>query len=1065
MNQFVPSARFAPPEKLQVKLVSGETSSPESRTWDGAAQQLIAAMDTPKPGKWRVTGTADSGVTSLIVDAVLARIASGVSPSEIVVLATSKESGALLRKEFAKLLPSVGYVSETPLVQSVHSFAFSLVRLARLRNPESAEDASLGRTPRLITGAQQDLIIQELLQIHAESEDNYWPDNVRDALTMVGFARQLRDFLLRSQERGLGPEQLQGLGHVYNRPMWVAAGKFLQEYEEITQLTGAQLYNASELVVAAHDHLNADEAFREAMQERIDSLFVDDAQNLDPQAAQLIGVFTHSAQCAVLAGNPEHSVFHFRGATPDSLTSWPVDHEIVLDRRRHAPRQQICYTDSEATQHLVVADTLRRAHLIDGTSWDEMAVIVRSSSSIPAVRRALLSAGVPVSLQPTSMVLAQQRLVSGLLLALTLLTEPLTTTELEELILGPIGGADPVTLRRLLRGLRQAEMKRGGTRRATDVLADILRTTDELPTDTVEYLTQRELDILLRLTGVLKAGRAALAQGASIELTLWEVWDATGLSDRLMNASLRGGALGSQADIDLDAVMALFDAAGDFVERHPAAPLMRFVSTIREEELPSGTRDRRGFAPEAVSILTAHSCIGRHWPLVVVCGVQEGQWPALGETGSLFGQEELVQLHDRDIDPNVITSNTKDKVAEERRLFLLACSRATHTLLVTAVTAPDSDEVDEPSRFVTELAEDPDVLVTTSGTPESFAELNNDIGDSTQFPRLLSQPSIVAELRRTLEAPDAPEHHKREAARQLARLAEAGIHGAHPDTWWGLAAPSEAEPIMNLNPPVQLSPSKIESALVCPLRTVLSEYGEEDDSPLHLFKGILIHAGAEAYARSVPRADIEKMLTEAFIAHTDFPAWLVENELTNWKRTLDRTFEWLDKRTNELVGVEYPVNVVVSALPDGTPIAICGRIDRLEKQADDALLVIDLKTGKHGVSKDDAKVHPQLFAYQLALAHAEVGPEGATTSNKGLRPEVLGGGWLVYPASEAVNVTERQQPMKDEQQLTDFAALLPEVVTAIQGPQFQAHENLACDRCVLRTMCPAHPEGKALTNV
>ncbi|MEJ5997365.1 ATP-dependent DNA helicase [Corynebacterium sp. H130] len=1066
MTSFAPSSRFAPPEKLQVKLVPTETLDAASREWNGEARALIDAMGQQRGGRWKIKGAADSGTTSLLVDAVMARIASGVDPSTIVVLATSKESGALLRKEFARLLPEVGFSSESPLVRSIHSFAFTLVRSARLREPESVDDAALGRAPRLITGAEQDLLIRELLHIHSETSGAFWPEHVQEALPMVGFARQLRDFLLRAQERALGPDELRELGQQHGRAMWVAAGDFLAEYQQLAKLSGNQLYNASELVVSALGHLNSDPAFLEEIRGGINSLFIDDAHNLDPQSSELVDLVASTAQCAVLAGNPEHAVFHYRGASPEFFLTWQAEKQVVLDKRRHAPTQEIHYAESPTMEQLVVANTVRRAHLIDGIAWSDMAVIVRSSSSIPTIRRALLSAGVPVALEKTAMVLVEQRLVAGLLLAVSATSRALAPAELEELILGPLGSADSVTLRRLLRGLRQAELKRGGIRRAAEVLADVLASEQPVPDDIVEFLTQRELDILSRIATIINAGKLARDAGGSIEMVLWEIWEATGLADRLMTASLRGGAVGSQADIDLDAVMALFDMAGDFVERQPHASIERFIETVTSQELPSGTRDRRGFDTEAVSILTAHGSIGQQWPLVVVHGVQEGVWPSLGETGSLFGQEELIELHDRGIDPNVITSLTADKVAEERRLFGLATSRATQRLIITAVAVPESDEIEEPSRFLTEFAAKPDVAEFYDGAEESFSALADDqVLEHRGFPRLLSLPSVIAELRRALaNASTAPEV-KAEAARQLARLAEAGIYGAHPDHWWGLAEPSEQEPVLKTSSGVRLSPSKIESAMACPLRTALSSYGEEDDNPLHLFKGILVHAAAEARARGVAADEIIDVVMEAFDENTDFPRWSKEHNHQEFRQLLTRTLDWVNARKDLLVGVEMTVNVVVTALDDGTPVTIYGRMDRLEKDASGDLLVVDLKTGTTQVANGAIGTHPQLFAYQLALACGSVQGDEVVNRDSGLDTGDLGGGILVYPACGAKEPSIRQQAPKSEDELTDFAGLLPGIVAAMTGPQFQARTNDGCKNCTLTTMCPALPEGKALTNV
>src|SRR5699024_4909315 len=205
------------------------------------------------------------------------------------------------------------------------------------------------------------------------------------------------------------------------------------------------------------------------------------------------------------------------------------------------------------------------------------------------------------------------------------------------------GGADPVTLRRLIRGLRRFDP----ATRGMDTLRGLLLPDTPLP-DFGGLLTDRERAILDRIRGVLEAGRAALP-GRNVEEVLWAVWSATGLADHLLAASLRGGATGSQADRDLDAMMSLFDAAGDYAERRPTGSVRGFLTHIEEQELPTGVRDRRTATPEAVTLLTAHGTVGGEWGHVVLAGAQEGAWPSLGSTGSLFDQEELVELLDSDI--------------------------------------------------------------------------------------------------------------------------------------------------------------------------------------------------------------------------------------------------------------------------------------------------------------------------------------------------------------------------------------------------------------------------------
>ena len=57
---------------------------------------------------------------------------------------------------------------------------------------------------------------------------------------------------------------------------------------------------------------------------------------------------------------------------------------------------------------------------------------------------------------------------------------------------------------------------------------------------------------------------------SGVEETLWAVWQSSQLAEHLMETSLRGGAArAGMRTRDLDAVMALFDFAGDSVELNP----------------------------------------------------------------------------------------------------------------------------------------------------------------------------------------------------------------------------------------------------------------------------------------------------------------------------------------------------------------------------------------------------------------------------------------------------------------------------------------------------------------
>lgn len=1024
-------AAFRQPPAPQVRIVSAHHHV-ETQDWDND-------LFKDQTGLWRLIGPAGSGVSTLIMDTVAERLRRGVDPSSILVIAASKESATRLRAGIAARLSGESYTAATTMVRSVHSLAFALLR------------SLSGEELRLITGAEQDAVIRELLQGHNEDPEaaRIWPQETRDALGLVGFARGLRDFLLRAVERGLSPEDLERLGNMHRRPMWSAAGAFLREYEQTMALGGAKSLSASELVSTVLEYQIPDQGWK--------TIIVDDAQHLDPKSAQLISELLRYAEFGIIGGDPEQSVFHFRGATPEFLTTYPVDHQLVLEASRRLPETTARIVENQGQHFEYIADTIRRTHLIDEVPWDEIAVIVRSTGLVTPVRRALLAAGVPVQVDPTDIILSEQRIVSSMILAVRAIYGELNNRDIEDLLLGPIGGADSVTLRRLYRGLRKVEMRRGGSRRAVELLKILInpRPSDEqaaLAGEAEEVLSERELQILERIRNVLSRG----AQPGSVEEILWAIWHETGLANHLQAVSLRGGAAGSQADRDLDAAMALFDAAGDWVERRPTAGIVSFMRHIAEQELPTGVRDRRQIRTQAVQLLTAHAALGQQWHTVVVAGVQEGSWPSLGETGTLFGQEELTDLVDSDIDPNTIVMRSKDRLDEERRLFHVAKSRATQRLYITAVEAPDANDVAEPSRFMDEL--DPSCFQQPSQESEtSYTGLSVPLAPEAtgleDYIRLLSVPAMVAELRREVRNGDSPQRRRDQAARQLARLAAAGVPGAHPEEWWGEGGPSTDQPLDQRS----ISPSLIEKGLACPLRARLDAVVEEEETPFQMLKGSLAHAYAEALARGVDSETAKKLTTEAFLQLLNAPAWRQESEETAWMHIIERLEKWITESAAkyELVGVETSVNTRIA---EG--ITIRGRIDRLERTSDGAYRIVDYKTGSNVPSAKDVSNHKQLTAYQLALSKGKLSDNGDVISGNGEESLKVDQAVLVYPGSKTKTISTREQATKTAEELQEFADLLPPLVQSLTGPSLVAIVNDGCSQCSIKNICPAQPEGR-----
>ncbi len=817
---------------------------------------------------------------------------------------------------------------------------------------------------------------------------------------------------------------------------------------------------AAELVGAALEAFAVDADLLAAERARVKLLLVDDAQHLDPQAARLVRVLAAGAELTVIAGDPNQSVFSYRGADPALLHGDDEQVITLTESHRCAPAVARAITGVAArlpgagaarelagageedgavsvrvaasahAEAALIVDALRRAHLLDGVPWTQMAVVVRSvRQSAAALTRALTAAGVPVRSPASGVPVAEQTAAKAMLTVLAAVADGLDGDRALQLLTGPIGRVDPVSLRQLRRALRRADRSQP-PREFGELLVEALTSEESQENNRVSGDLGRPLQ---RVRAVLAAARRTAADGGDPRHTLWQAWHRSGLQKRWLAASERGGAAGAKADTDLDAVTALFDVAEQYVSRTAGASLRGLVDHVSA----LGPAPVRGdVAPDAdgVALVSAHAALAGEWDVVVIAGLQEGLWPNTTPRGGVLGTQHLVDVLDGVADVNATgVSSRAPLLAEERRLLISAMGRARRRLLVTAVDSDCGDDSMLPSPFHTELA--------------SFAtDTDSRAAEPVPPPRVLAPAPLVGALRAVICAPDdaVEEAERRCAAAQLARLAAAGIAGADPGQWYGMAVPSSDEPLWSGDDHVvRLSPSTLQTLADCPLRWLLERHGGSDGRDVRSAIGSLVHALVADQAMNEGRmvAELERLWGKMPFESS----WYADNELERHKTMLSTFAQWRDQTRHELteVGTEVDLDGVLDC--DGSAVQIRGRLDRLERDSEGRLVVVDIKTGKSPVSKDDAQRHAQLAMYQLAIAEGLV--------HEGDSP---GGGRLVYlgkPAS--AGPTERQQDPMTPDGRGQWRELVSRAARATQGPQFTARVNDGCAHCPVRQSCPA----------
>ncbi len=1060
---------------------------------DPAQQAVVEHRGSPL----RVLGAPGTGKTTALVEAVADRVRTGdVDAGQVLVLAPTRLAAARLRELVTGRLAAT--VRE-PLARTPQSFAFGVLRQSAVLAGEPV--------PRLITGPEQDVVLRELLSGHVSGQGSAprWPTDLLPALGTRGFRGELRDLMMRAVERGIGPADLADLGARHARPEWVAAAQLLEEYLDVTALASPGGFDPAAIASEAIAALVSDPALLDRVRDQVRLVVVDDAHEVTAAVTDLVRAVVGPRPELVVAGDPDAVTQSFRGADAGLLlgTAEPQSSRVVLlgtswrqppllrdttarvasrigavgggRQRQVEPAPGAESMVSEVGVHVVrtaahevalIADLLRRKHLVEGVPWSAMAVLVRGRARSAGLRRGLALAGVPVDVPLTELPVRDQAAVVPLLdvfetgLAIAAgVADPLDAERAESLLLSPLGGADSMGLRRLRRALRADELGAGGGRSSDALLVEALLDPARLGAlDRATALPAR------RVADVIAAAAAAaavaptearpgqaFAPGVTAETVLWAIWSTARLAGPWRRSALAGGPAGARADRDLDAVVALFDAASRFVDRLPQAGPREFVEYLRGQDVPADTLAERG-AGEGVALLTPATAAGREWRVVAVAGVQDGVWPDLRLRGSLLGSEHLVDLlSGRDGDDGAgdtpagpATSRATRAAAaavrdDETRLFHVAVSRARETLVVTAVR----DDEQQPSPFL-DLVDPPPAAVPAPGWDDEG------VRTITPPPAPLTLPGVVSRLRQVLSHPDVTPEQAGAAAARLARLAHAGVPGAHPDDWYGLAPLTDGRPLRT-EQPVRVSPSKVEEFERCALRWLLQEAGGRTSGSASQSLGNLVHE----IAAELPDADADELLD------TLHRRWEVLGLREGWagdiaRRRADQVVGKLatylqQARARELVGTEIPVDVAID-LPSG-PARLTARVDRLERDAD-GLIVVDLKTGKSAPKKDELARHAQLGAYQVAVqagAFAEQAP--------GVPPS---GAALVQLGTKTKGPSVQPQPALPDD--GGWAVeLLGRVAGGMTAAEFDATVNDLCDRCPVRTSCPARGEGRRVT--
>jgi len=961
-------------------------------------------------------GWPGSGKTTAL-KALFLHLAKLHKPEDVLVIAANRFAASKLRDELA-----LSYQGATlgPLARSLSSIAFAIIR------HHAIETGS--KLPELITGAEQDAILESIMQrvVVGELQVSALPRQIsRASLGLNGFRAELRDLLAVVIEHTISPEQLRHLATENKKPEWELAADLYQHYAAELAITPHR-YDPSALLVEAARLLENFDWPEQLV--GVKQLLLDDAQELTPAAATLIRVLTSRGAGLVMFGDPDVTTLGFRAADPEMMHElgasiagnrkfeqiyiYPIHAThpagIAEAISRITPRIPVAKAGPQrkgitppagmaAAENIVakvfhlqqeesawLSNELRKAHLEGEVAWQDMAVVARSVDELEELENALAAESVPVRIIGARTALRDE---FGSASYLKLLKQVLSgvTVSYEtaiDLFTSPISGFDAISLRRLRRRLRSQEIEAGGSRTSQDLLAELFTAPGSAAT--IETVEGDRANNLVKLFFELR--ELAAKPNTTVEDLLWHAWSNSAPSKNWPKHSLGADEVALQVSRNLDSVVALFGAAARYVERNPLGSAIEFVEQQLALKLPEDSLGFSGNAQHSVSLLTPAGLIGRRFKVLALAHMQEGIWPNLRPRSSLLGAQLLGSYIQN---PTAeLGAQLRSELPSELRMLYKAVGATTEKLLVSAI---DTEE-EQVSQFV-----------------RAIAGIEVPAEEYTEDRRTLR--GLVGSLRRDLIRANT-EGERIGFAMHLARLAVEGVPGAHPDQWYGLLEPSTTEPLAELGVGADdpnrlvLHPSELDNFLRCPLHWFISAHGGSDQN----FKtrvGTLMHEVLET--ATTLSEDSFWQIVESKWHTVEFDSdWQEAAEKRRVRKMISKLLGYLtsfDAAGGKVIGKEVDFTLEVAGAH------VRGTVDRIELYPNGDIVIADLKTSKYAIKKE-VETNPQLGVYQLAAINERFDKYPETQSD----PQLAGAVLLEVGTKEA-QVVAKQDSLKTNPEL------------------------------------------------
>lgn len=616
-------------------------------------------------GPLLILAGAGSGKTKVLTVRIAHLLGQGVNPYEILAITFTNKAAKEMKSRVEGL---VGDVANRIWLSTFHSFCAKFLRFEL--------DNFLGYNSNFTiydTSDSQAVIKAALKALNLD--DKYYPVGA-----MIGAISDAKNKLLfasdfRKQARDFYQQKVADVYEYYER-----------------ELRKNNALDFDDLLLVAVKLLQSNEAVLDKYSKRFRYVMIDEYQDTNHAQYLLAKLLASHWKNIAVVGDADQSIYAWRGADIQNILDFEKDYpnctsikleqnyrstKIILDaanavieNNEGRPKKNL-WTDktegakiqhftaqSEHEEAAFIGDTIAKKHDIHGVPYGDMAILYRTNAQSRVLEEALIKRALPYTMVGGTKFYDRKE-IKDVLAYLRVLYNPFDDLSLLRIINVPKRSIGATTVAKL-----QEYARANGT--------SLFMTLTQLHLiDSIKGKTKEKLEEF----GILIFTLVSEMENRTVLDILESILDRTGYLAQLEEST------DPQDQARAENIGELLSVAKDFQDTNPSGTVEDFLEQV------ALVNDVDSFEQEEskVTLMTLHAAKGLEFPIVFLCGLEEGLFP-----------------HSR-------TLMNPEEIEEERRLAYVGITRAEKELYIsnaTTRTVFGRTSSYLPSRFIDEIPEE-----------------------------------------------------------------------------------------------------------------------------------------------------------------------------------------------------------------------------------------------------------------------------------------------------------------------------------------------------------------------